>query len=176
MARHPAGDQISLERAQQLMRTAKTAEELRAAQAVLLPLLGYSLECTATIVSRSRHWVSRVRNSMLRGEAPPGPHGGRRRSILTEDEELLIVKAAIVKDAWYSTRKPLRTFLRDALDNKRGSPVSESTLTALLDRAAVHFLNNHHARGTDLERLAPLLARIWHSEEIIADYKKRLRH
>lgn len=168
MARHPRGDQEHLEQARQLMRFARTAEQLRAAQAVLMPLLGYSLADTAAVLGRSRHWVSRVRNSLMRGEPPPTRHGGRRKAILAEDEELGLVRAAIVKDDWYSTRKALRTYLRDALESKNGGPPSESTLTAILDRAAVHFLENPGATGADLESVATFLARIWHSQAHIA--------
>ncbi len=176
MARRSTGNQNNLENAQQLMRAARTAEELRAAQAVLLPLLGYTLHDAANAIGRSRHWVSRVRNSMMRGEAPPGRHGGRRRAILAEDEELLLVRSAIVnvEAAWYSNRKPLRTFLRNALDNRFGVPVAESTLTAILDRAALHFLHHEHVRGKDLEWLAPHLARTWHAQGIIANHLERL--
>ncbi len=174
MARHPTGDQEALEKAQQRMRTARTAEELRAAQAVLLPLLGYSLEDTATVLGRSRHWVSRVRNSTLRGNAPPGRHGGRRRAAVSKDEELRLVRAAIQQDAWYINRKPLRTYLRDALERQLGSQPSESALTALLDRAALHFLNDSLARGKDLEWLAKSLASIWHGQEAIAAHLRHL--
>ncbi len=65
-----------------------------------MPMLGYSLDDTAVMLGRSRYWVSRVRNSTMRGEAPLGRHGGRRKGILTEDEELSLVRAAIVKDDW----------------------------------------------------------------------------
>lgn len=173
MARQPTGDQESLEKAQQLMRSARTAEELRAAQAVLMPMLGYSLDDTAVMLGRSRYWVSRVRNSTMRGEIPLGRHGGRRKGILVEDEELSLVRAAIVKDDWYSTRKALRTYLRDALSSNVEGPPSESTLTAILDRAAVHFLENPRATGADLESVATFLARIWHSQEHI-DYRMKV--
>ena len=53
MARHAGGVQ-HIEAARQLLRTAKTAEELRLAQAVLLPLeLGLSMQQTATAIGRS---------------------------------------------------------------------------------------------------------------------------
>ncbi|MEO8250181.1 MAG: hypothetical protein ABI589_12500 [Burkholderiales bacterium] len=148
---------------------------MRAAQAVLMPLLGHSLDDTAAVLGRSRHWVSRIRNSMIRGASPPGRHGGRRKAVLTEDEELHLVRAAIVKDDWYSTRKALRTYLRDALGSKYGSHPSESTLTAILDRAAVHFLESPRAKDADLESVATFLARIWHSQEHIASRMKVLR-
>ena len=150
------------------MRQARSAEELRAAQAVLLPLLGYSLEDTAAVVGKSRHWVSRTRNSVLRGETAPARHGGRRRAILTETEEFLLVKAAIEQsDGWGPDKKSLRQCLRAALDQRQDSPASESTLTAMLDRAAPQFLNSRKARGSHLELAASFLARIWHSQACI---------
>lgn len=161
--------------AQQLMRQARTAEELRAAQAVLLPLLGHSLDATAMVVGRSRHWVSRTRNSLLRGEAPPARHGGRRRAILTETEELQLVRAAIQQsDGWPASHQRLRPYVRAALDKCQGAPVAESTVTAVLDRTAPHFLGRPNARGTDLDRAAFLLARIWHSQSIIDEYMSRI--
>ena len=157
------------------MRSARTAEELRAAQAVLMPLMGYSLEETAGALGRSRYWVSRARNSAMRGEPPSGRHGGRRHALVTEDEELRIVRAAILKQDWYPTRKPLRTNLRDALEARFDGPPSESTLTAILNRAARHFLGHKLARGRDLEFLSHSLASIWHAQERVDDYLDRLR-
>ncbi len=53
MARKPGGaDQ--LETAKELLKTVKTADELRAAQAVVLPLeLGLNMEQTAVAIGRS---------------------------------------------------------------------------------------------------------------------------
>lgn len=175
MARHPTGDAESLENARQLLRASRTAEELRAAQAVLMPLLGYSLEDAAAVIGRSRHWVSRVRNNMMRGEAPPSRHGGRRTAVLTEDEEFSLVRAAIQKDVWYTDRGSLRAHLREALASRPGDPPSESTLTAILDRAAVHFLKDKRARSADIERLATAFARLWFTEKWIADHVNNLR-
>ena len=171
MARQPTGTQESLELAHQLMHAARSAEDLRAAQAVLLPLLGYNLDHVAAVVGKSRHWVSRIRNRVLRGEAAPTRHGGRRRAILSESEEHLLVRAAIKQssEGWPVDRKSLREYLREALDKQQGHPVSESTVTAMLNRAAPHFLNSKRARCTDLEQLSIYVARIWHSQGRIHD-------
>jgi len=91
------------------------------------------------------------------------------------DEELNLVRAAIAEKPWFMQSKALRAYLRDALDRKGGSPPAESTLTAILDRAAVHILENPRARGKDLESLASLLAQIWQSQEVIASRLKALR-
>lgn len=153
------------------MRAAQTAEELRAAQAVLMPLLGYSLDDTATVLGRSRHWVSSIRNRTMRGEKPPGPRGGRRQAILQLDEEATLVKEGILqRGVWPGERKSLRAYLRDALSAQSESPPSESTVTALLDRAAPQLLQNRRARGTDLVQLANRLADLWRWQETIAGY------
>ncbi len=53
MARKPGGTD-HLESAKELLKKAKTADELRAAQAIVLPLaLGLSLEQTALVIGRS---------------------------------------------------------------------------------------------------------------------------
>lgn len=53
MARKPGGTD-QLEAAKMLLKKAKTADELRAAQAIVLPLaLGLSLEQTAVVIGRS---------------------------------------------------------------------------------------------------------------------------
>ena len=57
------------------MRTAKTADELRAAQAVVLPLdYGLSLAQTARVIGRSVPWTCRLRNRFLAGEIVQGTH------------------------------------------------------------------------------------------------------
>lgn len=70
-----------MERALEVIKTTTDMEQMRIAQATLLPLLGLSLEKTAEAVGRDRFWVSRARNRFLRGQ-PPAQHGGRRRSLL----------------------------------------------------------------------------------------------
>ena len=64
-----------MEAARALLRHAKTADELRAAQAVLLPLeLGLSLEQTAAAIGRSRTATCLVRTCYCKvasGQRPP---------------------------------------------------------------------------------------------------------
>jgi transposase len=109
---------------------------LRAAQAVLLPLQGLTLEQTAQAVGKSRFWVSRARNAFLRGEQPPKEHGGRRHSIVAEDEEVALFKIAIQRHRLgFLLRVPVRQSLREVLEERGHTDVSESTITALLHRA-----------------------------------------
>jgi len=76
MARRPGGSE-HIEAARQLLRTAKTAEELRLAQAVLLPLeLGLSMEQTASAIGRSvgATCTMRTRFAAVREGRRPAPH------------------------------------------------------------------------------------------------------
>jgi transposase len=91
MARVARGHDV-LDRAKRSIAEAKTVGELRAAQAVVLPLeCGLSLARTADAIGVSVRWVSALRNRYLRiarGEEAPKPgRGGRRRQNLTPDRE-----------------------------------------------------------------------------------------
>jgi len=92
MARRPQGREL-LERAKELLSKARTADELRRAQAVVLPLeFGFSIERTAAIIGVSRGWASQLRTQFIRSEGGPGkkkrPHGGRRRENMSYEEEV----------------------------------------------------------------------------------------
>ena len=71
---------------------AKTIEELRQAQAVVLPLAhGLSIEQTAKAIGRSVAWTCRLRNRFLAGETVGDGQrqrpGGRRRQNLSIERE-----------------------------------------------------------------------------------------
>ncbi|MFD2378564.1 IS630 family transposase [Ottowia pentelensis] len=82
----------SLESARQMLAGAQTAEQLRQAQAVVLPLdYGLSLEQTAQVIGRSPAGTCRLRNRFLAGEvAGDGQRparGGRRHQNMTTEQE-----------------------------------------------------------------------------------------
>ena len=82
----------SLESARQMLASAQAAEQLRQAQAVVLPLdYGLSLEQTARVIGRSPAWTCRLRNRFLAGEvAGDGQRlarGGRRHQNMTPEQE-----------------------------------------------------------------------------------------
>ncbi|MBU2774327.1 winged helix-turn-helix domain-containing protein [Acidithiobacillus ferrooxidans] len=88
------GDRVK--EARQMLVGAKTLEQLRQAQSVVLPLdYGLSLEQTARAIGRSTPWTSRIRNRFLSGEtAGDGQRqsrGGRRRQLMTPEEETAIL-------------------------------------------------------------------------------------
>ena len=91
MARPVRGAEI-LEMAQEMILRAKTIDELRQAQAVVLPLAhGLSLEEAAKVIGCSVVWTCRLRNRFLAGETVGDGQrqrpGGRRRQNLSIDRE-----------------------------------------------------------------------------------------
>lgn len=91
MARPVRGADV-LEMAQEMILRAQTIDELRQAQAVVLPLAyGLSLEQTAKIIGRSVPWTCRLRNRFLAGETVGDGQrqhrGGRRRQNLSVERE-----------------------------------------------------------------------------------------
>ena len=82
----------NLEWAREVLAQAQTVEQLRQAQAVVLPLdYGRSLEQTARAVGRSVPWTCRLRNRFLAGEivgdGQRQSRGGRRRQNMTTEQE-----------------------------------------------------------------------------------------
>ncbi|MBF5004752.1 helix-turn-helix domain-containing protein [Diaphorobacter caeni] len=170
MARKPRNVDGLQERARVAMSQAKTADELRVAQAVLLPLIGFSLEQAAQVVERDRYWVSRVRNRFIKGQpAVPRQRGGRRNALLQEDEELKLVKLALTQcEGWQSVS--LRSELRSLLD-ERGIFASESTLTKMLSRVAPYFLLGGSC--TDLEGVSFHLGLVMRCQRTLAKRDQR---
>jgi len=91
MSRTATGSEF-LAQAKALLTSAKTVEELRQAQAVVLPLeFGLSLDATASAIGVSKGWVNRLRVQFIRdGGAPKPSHtrGGRMRENLSHEEEV----------------------------------------------------------------------------------------
>lgn len=91
MARPARGAEV-LEMAREMVARAETIEQLRQAQAVVLPLdFGLSMEQTAAAIGRSPEWTCRLRNRFLAGEivgdGQRQSRGGRRRQNLTLERE-----------------------------------------------------------------------------------------
>jgi len=91
MARHAGGIEV-LQQAQALVEEAKTVEQLRQAQAVLLPLaFGLSLEQTAQAIGVSVGWACQLRRRFIRqggrAQTDRAKPGGRRRENMTRAQE-----------------------------------------------------------------------------------------
>jgi len=79
MARPRRGKEV-LERARDTLRKARRAEELREAQAVVLPLeFGLTLKQTAEVIGKSVRWTTQLRSEFIRRGGPHHPAEARWR-------------------------------------------------------------------------------------------------
>jgi transposase len=115
----------------------KDATELRCAQAVLFPaIMGTTLEQTAALLGVSRATVPRLqarfRQNMQTGTLPPRNWGGRRRELMTFDEEKRFL------EPWELQAKDggilVVSAIRAALAQHLGRPVKASVVYRLLER------------------------------------------
>ena len=95
MARRASGEEW-LNEAKACLAKAKTVEELRQAQAVVLPLeFGLSLQQTAQAIGVSVGWACQLRRRFVREGGASGPSrtrpGGRRRENMSREEEALFL-------------------------------------------------------------------------------------
>lgn len=145
MSRPTSGDQKILLKAREAIATAQTVEQLRQAQAVVLPLdYGMSLADTAKLIGVSVGWACQLRRRFMRGQvagAAGAPKvGGRNRQNMSLEEE----------------REFLAPFLESAA---AGGLLVVGQIKAALDRrlgrtvalaSAYNLLHRHHWR-----KLAP---------------------
>lgn len=92
MSRPASGNQETLQKAREAIATAQTAEQLRQAQAVVLPLdYGMSLADTAQVIGVSVGWACQLRRRFMLGQiagATDEPKaGGRKRQNMTPEQE-----------------------------------------------------------------------------------------
>ncbi|MCB2029188.1 MAG: hypothetical protein KDH18_11200 [Rhodoferax sp.] len=156
MGRRASGAE-ELARAITAVATAKSVNELRIAQSVLLPLkFGLSLSQVAEVTGRSVSWVARNRRLFIANgtqplQAPSATSGGRRNQILPRHEELEFVtsvKTRVDRLWWelyndpksYLSRDqinfPVAQYLQKALSEYAGRPVSRATAYNMLSRTA----------------------------------------
>lgn len=126
-----------LEMAQEMIRQAKTVDELRQAQSVVLPLAyGLSLQQTAEVIGQSVTWTSRLRNRFLAGETVgdgqrPRPGGRRRQNLsLAREREILTPFLARAAAGGILVVPPIKAELEAAL----GRTMALSSVYNLLHR------------------------------------------
>lgn len=137
MARKASGaDQLA--RARLALRTAKSADELRAAQAVVLPLaLGLSLKQTAQAIGRSVSATCSLRIrycQVARGERDParGKRALRNRANLAWQREARIIEKALKAAA--HDGGALVPALKVKVEKALGKPIALSTIYRMLAR------------------------------------------
>jgi len=131
-----AGGHEHLEQAFDAIAQARSVEQLRMAQAVVLPLeFGLSVDDTARVLGVSRGWVSQLRGRFGRlaaGEAPPGPRGGRRHAYLTAEQEAEFLRPYLEQAAGGGVL--IVPPLKAALERRLRRPVAASSVYRLLHR------------------------------------------
>lgn len=137
MARPRLCDPKLVDQARVAAAGATTLEELRCAQAVLLPaLLNATLEQTAIALGMGRSSVPRyqakLRRSLTQGTPPERCWGGRRNELMNieEEREFLRPWVELSVDGSMLIVGPLRA----ALAQKLGRPVTHSVVYRLLAR------------------------------------------
>jgi|YelNatPaOPRAMG01_1025707.scaffolds.fasta_scaffold111868_1 transposase len=136
MARTAHSPETEIEAARTLLGRAKTIQELRQAQSVLLPALtGATLETTAEILGLSRDRVVVLRREFREtGEATVGKRarGGRHHQLLTPEEEKAFLAPWIEPAAQGGVL--IVPPIHAALEERVGHPVPKSTVYRLLAR------------------------------------------
>ena len=137
MARPRLLDPRVVEHAKRLAAKAKSVEDLRCAQAVLLPaVLGATLEQTAAVLGVGRATVGRCQAKVRRHLTHPAQMdpqwGGRRHAAMSveEEREFLLPWAEQAADGGMLIVAPLRA----ALAQRLGRPVTHSVVYRLLAR------------------------------------------
>lgn len=137
MARR-AGGVDELEWARGQVASARSADELRQAQAILLPLeLGLSLEQTATAIGRSVSLTCKLRNRPRRERALEIPIKRKKRelrnhALMPLEREEALLDAVLAEAA--SGGVVVIPRLRPAFEARLGRPVALSTLYRMLAR------------------------------------------
>jgi transposase len=130
-------DERLVEHAKRLATQAGTADDLRCAQAVLLPaLLDATLEQTATVLGVGRATVGRYQAKVRRRLTHPAglepQWGGRRHEAMSAEEEREFLQpwVELSADGGMLVVGPLRA----ALAQRLGRPVAHSVVYRLLER------------------------------------------
>ena len=121
-----------------LIETATTVQQLRRGQAMLLPALtGASMDTTATLLGLGRNQVCVLRRQFRApDQAPllgdPDQRGGRRRELLSLEEETRFVQGFI--DQTKQGAALSVALIHAALEKKVGKRVPRSTVHRMLGR------------------------------------------
>lgn len=135
MARPARGAEL-LEKAKEALKKARTVEELRQAQAVLLPLVfDFSMAQVASVIGVSRGWACQLRTRFIRSGGLPDrrcQRGGRRRENMSKEEEAAFLTPFFDKEARCGTLAVSE--VKEALDIRLGRKTALATVYNLLHR------------------------------------------
>jgi transposase len=164
MARIASGIEM-LECAKQAIASAQTIEQLRQAQAVVLPLeYGLSIEETAKAIGVSKGWACNLRVKFIEGQAikpdAKPARGGRKRENLAAAEEIEFLATFFERAS--NGGILVVSEIRDALEKKLGRSVALASVYNLLHR--------HNWR-----KLAPDKHHPQSDPEAQVEWKKKLR-
>jgi transposase len=137
MARPRRIDSLIVKRAQLTAATSSSVVSLRQCQAVLLPaLFGATLEQTAAVLGVGRATVPRLQAAFRKTLSPPAAPtrnwGGRRKALLTPEEEITFLKPWL--DSAASGHLVVVSPIRAALAQQVGKPIKASVVYRLLAR------------------------------------------
>ena len=137
MSRPASGNAEVLKSARQAIASAQTVEQLRQAQAVVLPLdHGLSLADTAQVLGVSRGWACQLRRRFMHGQIAGGPGaptvGGRKRQNMTLQEEREFLAPFLEQAA--SGGVLVVGQIKAALDQRLGRKVALASAYNLLHR------------------------------------------
>lgn len=139
MGRRALHGEAELVSAQRLIETAKTVQQLRQGQAMLLPaLMGISIETTGKLLGIGRNRVQELRREFRTAGNDASSYGdkdrrgGRRRGLLSVDDETLFLQGLI--NQTNNDGVVLFDAIHAAFENKVGKRVPQSTTHRLLLR------------------------------------------
>jgi transposase len=136
MARPASGKEV-LAKAQEVVANARTVEELRQAQSVILPLkFGFSMEEVASVTGISKGWACQLRTRFIRSGGKSSvaerKRGGRRRENMDKEEEAAFLAPFFDKAAQGGIL--VAGEIKRALDDHLGRKVPLSSVYNLLHR------------------------------------------
>jgi transposase len=136
MARPASGKNV-LEKAKEALLNARSVEELRQAQAVIMPLeYGFSMDQVAATLGISKGWACQLRMRFIRSGGLPAEtkpkRGGRRRENMSKEEEAAFLAPFFDKAARGGIL--IVSEIKRALDERMGRETALASTYNLLHR------------------------------------------
>jgi len=156
----PASGKECIEAARKLFKSARTADELRMAQAVLLPLeMGLSLEQTAKIIGRSKGATCSMRTRFVQVSDGLRPASRSKRTLRNRAKADLEREKQILDDVLATAATGgivVIPQIKPQVESRLGKPLALSTLYRMLARHGWRKLapDTQHPQGDPAARQA----------------------